>query len=47
MDLLDLTVTESRRITIREVTLERLNEPNPEIAARIAEGEFRASIATQ
>ena len=32
---------------IREVTLERLNEPNPEIAARIAEGEFRASIATQ
>jgi arylsulfatase len=32
---------------IHEVTLERLNEPNPEIAARIAEGEFRASIATQ
>jgi len=27
--------------------LERLDEPNPEIAARIAEGEFRASIATQ
>ncbi len=32
---------------IRGVTLERLDEPNPEIAARIAEGEFRASIATQ
>jgi arylsulfatase len=32
---------------IHGVTLERLNEPNPEIAARIAEGEFRASIATQ
>ena len=28
---------------IREVTLERLDEPNPEIAARIAEGEFRAA----
>jgi hypothetical protein len=32
---------------IHGVTLERLDEPNPEIAARIAEGEFRASIATQ
>jgi arylsulfatase len=32
---------------VHGVTLERLDEPNPEIAARIAEGEFRASIATQ
>ena len=29
------------------VTLERLSEPSPEIAALIVEGEFRASLATQ
>jgi hypothetical protein len=29
------------------VTLERLGEPSPEIAALIIEGEFRASLATQ
>jgi hypothetical protein len=29
------------------VTLERLSEPSPDIAALIVEGEFRASLATQ
>ena len=33
--------------TILGVTLERLSEPTPEIAAQIREGEFRASLATQ
>jgi len=32
---------------IKGVTLERLSEPSPEIAALIADGEFRASLATQ
>jgi hypothetical protein len=32
---------------IHGVTLERLSEPSPEIAALIVEGEFRASLATQ
>jgi arylsulfatase A-like enzyme len=32
---------------IRDVTLERLSEPSPEIAALIVEGEFRASLSTQ
>jgi arylsulfatase len=32
---------------IKGVTLERLSEPSPEIAERIREGEFRASLATQ
>jgi arylsulfatase len=32
---------------IMGVTLERLSEPTPEIAAQIREGEFRASLATQ
>jgi hypothetical protein len=29
------------------VTLERLSEPSPEVAAKIADGEFLASLATQ
>jgi hypothetical protein len=33
--------------TIHGVTLERLSEPSPEVAARIADGEFLASLATQ
>jgi arylsulfatase len=32
---------------IHGVTLERLSEPSPEIAAKIADGEFLASLATQ
>ena len=32
---------------IHGVTLERLSEPSPDIAALIVEGEFRASLATQ
>ena len=32
---------------IHGVTLERLSEPSAEIAAMIADGEFRASLATQ
>jgi arylsulfatase len=32
---------------IHGVTLERLSEPSAEVAARIADGEFRASLATQ
>ncbi len=32
---------------IHGVTLERLSEPSPEVAARIADGEFLASLATQ
>jgi arylsulfatase len=33
--------------TIHGVTLERLSEPSPEVAARIADGEFLASLATK
>ena len=33
--------------SIHGVTLERLSEPSAEVAARIADGEFRASLATQ
>lgn len=32
---------------IHGVTLERLSEPSPEVAAKIADGEFLASLATQ
>lgn len=32
---------------IHSVTLERLSEPSPEVAAKIADGEFLASLATQ
>ena len=33
--------------TIEEVVLERLNEPDPEIAALVAEGMWRAGLSTQ
>ena len=33
--------------TIGGVTLERLTEPDAEVAARIAAGEFRAGLSTQ
>jgi arylsulfatase len=32
---------------IHGVTLERLSEPSPDVAAKIADGEFLASLATQ